>query len=475
MSLSRRQALGVLGGSALALAGCDGVARGVRRLEHRPARPPRPGQEQDARFLNRFGFGPRPGDVAAIGDKGRGAWLEEQLAPKPEEPLDLQMMVRRLDIEQLGPWDLRDWKREAVLAQMQQKAILMATYSPWQLRERMVDFWTNHFNIYAGKGLAAYRKPLDEREVVRKHALGKFPDMVRASAHSTAMLVFLDQQNSTAAHPNENYARELLELHTLGVHGGYTQKDVMEVARCLTGWDEERGFLRKKGSFVFRPELHDDGEKTVLGHRIPAGGGESDGDRVIEIVTSHPATAKFIAQKLCRYFLGDAGPEAEPDVARAYRETGGDIPSMVRAVAAHSAAVAGPPVVKRPFDYMVSALRAVDAQTDGGAALQKHLAAMGQPLYQWPMPDGFPDKTRAWTGSLLGRWNFAFDLVSGALDRTAVDIGSLLKESALDAAGCVYGMAKGSPALARVRETVAGLSAEESVAVALAAPEFQWR
>jgi len=474
MNVSRRTALGVLGGSALALAGCDGVARGYRNLTKKSASPPQPGQEQDARFLNRFGFGPRPGEVAALAAKGRKAWLEEQLKPG-DEPLDVQMMVRRLDIEQLGPWDLRDWKREAVLAQMQQKAILMATYSPWQLRERMVDFWTNHFNIYAGKGLAAYRKPLDEREVVRQHALGKFPDMVRASSRSTAMLVFLDQQNSTAAHPNENYARELLELHTLGVHGGYTQKDVMEVARCLTGYDEERGFLRKKGSFVFRPELHDDGEKVVLGHRIPAGGGEADGERVVEIVTKHPATAKFIAQKLCRFFLGEDGVSVEAAVAEAYLKTDGDIPSMVRVIAEHPLALTGKPVVKRPFDYMVSALRATDAQTDGGLELQKHLADMGQPLYQWPMPDGFPDRTRAWTGSLLGRWNFAFDLVDGRLPKTNVGLEALVKESGLDAVGCVFGVAAGSPLVERVRRAALELTDREATALALASPEFQWR
>ncbi|MBX3111413.1 MAG: DUF1800 domain-containing protein [Fimbriimonadaceae bacterium] len=474
MNVSRRAALGLLGGSAVALAGCDRMARGVREFTKSSPEPPRPGQEQDARFLNRFGYGPRPSDVAVLATKGREAWLDEQLRPG-DEPLDVQLMVRRLDIEQLGPWDLRDWKREAVLAQMQQKAIIMATYSPWQLRERMVDFWTNHFNIYTGKGLAVYRKPMDEREVVRKHALGKFPDMVRASSRSTAMLVFLDQQNSTAAHPNENYARELLELHTLGVHGGYTQKDVMEVARCLTGYDEERGFLRKKGSFVFRPELHDNGEKVVLGHRIPAGGGESDGDRVVEIVTRHPATARFIAQKLCRFFLGDDGKLAEEAVAEAYRATDGDIPSMIKAVASHPAALGGRPVVKRPFDYLVSALRATDAQTDGGTAVQKHLADMGQPLYQWPMPDGFPDRTRAWTGSLLGRWNFAFDLLAGRLDRTSVDAAALLRRTGLDPVGCVYGVAAGSPVADRVRDAVAGLPTPDALALALAAPEFQWR
>ncbi len=475
MNVSRRQALGVLGGATLALAGCDPMARGYRVLTRQAPQPPRPGQEQDARFLNRFGFGPRPGDVAAIGAKGRDKWLEEQLDPTNDEPIDLQLMVRRLDIEQLGPWDLRDWPREAVISQLKQKAILMATYSPWQLRERMVDFWTNHFNIYAGKGLSAYRKPYDERSVVRAHALGKFPDMVRASAHSTAMLVFLDNQNSTAAHPNENYARELMELHTLGVHGGYTQKDVMEVARCLTGWDEERGFMRKKGAFVFRPELHDTGEKVVLGHVIPAGGGESDGDTVLDIVCKHPATSKHIASKLCRFFLGDDGHLVEDSVAAIYRETGGDIPAMVRAIASHPLALEGKPTVKRPFDFTVSALRALDAQTDGGGAVQKHLSDMGQPLYEWPMPDGFPDQTKAWTGSLLARWNFAFDLVDNKVDRTSVDLAALSKQSGLDPAGCVFGLAAGSPLLKDVREAIGGLTTKEAVAVALAAPEFQWR
>src|SRR5712692_4635077 len=183
----------------------------------------------------------------------------------------------------------------------------------------MVHFWTDHFNIDSSKAECKWLKAADDRDVIRPHAMGRFPDLLRASALSPAMLWYLDgrfnRKRDGDDKPNENYARELLELHTLGVHGGYTQRDVMEVARCLTGWTlETRPFwlshaIRPRNAFWFDSARHDDGEKIVLGHRIPPGGGEKDGDRVLDILAQHPATARFIATKICRHFLGDdTGP-----------------------------------------------------------------------------------------------------------------------------------------------------------------------
>lgn len=474
MKLTRREAFVALGGATV-LTGCARIAGQGRNMSRKPLAPIQKSDDEAVAVLNRFGFGPSPSDLAEVREKGVENWFAEQLDPTDEEPLHLGYMLQRLDINHLAPYDLRDWKEEAIVTQLQQASLLRAVYSPWQVRERMCDFWSNHFNIYARKGLAAYRKPMDDREVIRKNALGSFPEMVRASAQSTAMLVYLDQQNSSSANPNENYARELLELHTLGVHGGYTQKDVMEVARCFTGWTEERRILRKKGAFRFREDLHDDGEKVVLGEVIPAGGGVEDGYRVIDIVTSHPSTAQFLAGKLCKYFLGESGVVYEGRVAATYQETRGDIKEMVKTLyecfQEDSRAV-----VKRPFDYVASALRATDATTDGGSAVLAHLADMGQPLFLWPMPDGYPVDTASWTGSMLARWNFATELTSNSISGTNVDLKRLTaKLEAPQALQATFATTTDDARVQRLEPVVHDLDLAEQTAVCLASPEFQWK
>ena len=474
MKLSRREALLAAGGTVF-LTGCSTMAVRTRDFNRQPLTPYQKSDDTAVAALNRFGFGPNGPDVQRIRTGGVNQWFASQLMPTEEEPGHLQVMVDRLDIYHFSPYDLRSFKEETIVSQLQQAALLRSVYSPWQVRERMCDFWTNHFNIFAKKGLAAYRKPMDEKEVIRKHALGKFPDMVRASAESSAMLVYLDQQNSHYAQPNENYARELLELHTMGVDGGYTQEDVMEVARCFTGWTEERRFMHPKGKFRFREELHDDGEKTVLGQTIPAGGGVEDGRKVIEIVTSHPSTARFIARKLCRYFLGEDSADVEPTVAETYRSTGGDIPSMLRDVF-EAFQERSDAVVKRPFDYVASALRATDATTDGNRAILEHLADMGQPLYLWPMPDGYPVDTSSWTGSMLARWNFASALIGNSIGGTNVDLEKLTAElESHSAAQSVFALTKDQASTHPLTASLNGLSLQEQFAVCLASPEFQWK
>lgn len=474
MKLSRREAFVALGGATL-LAGCNPVSGQMRKLEQTSLPAPTKADDEAVAVLNRFGFGPSPRDLEAVRKKGVDDWFESQLSPSDDEPAMLGYQLQRLDINSFGPWDLRDWKEEAIVEQLQQAAVLRAVYSPWQVRERLCDFWTNHFNIYARKGLAAYRKPMDEREVVRKNVLGKFPEMVRASAHSAAMLVYLDQQNSNANQANENYARELMELHTLGVHGGYTQEDVMEVARCFTGWSEERGFLQRKGAFVFLSDRHDNGEKTVLGHKIPAGGGVEDGEKVIQIVTEHPATSKYIASKMCRYFLGEEGSAHEDAVAEIYRETGGDIKAMMRSIFGAFKSSKNT-VLKRPFDYVVSAMRATDAASTAGKGVLDHMASMGQALYLWPMPDGYPVDTTSWTGSMLARWNFALALTSGEIGGTSVNLKKLTANlDGSKAAQAVFVCDSSHPAIRRLSEIVAGFELPEQVALCLASPEFQWK
>lgn len=422
-------------------------------------------------MLNRFGFGPSTTTLAEVKDVGPDGWFEKQLRAPADEPGDLALRLWSLPVTHLSAWELRDWPEQDVLRQLQMAALIRAVHTPWQVRERMVHFWTDHFNIFGRKGLGAYRKPLDEKSVVRANVLGTFPAMLKASARSTAMLLYLDQQASNAEHPNENYGRELLELHTLGVDGGYTQRDVMEVARCFTGWTEERGFLKKKGSFKFDPSLHDSGEKVVLGRRIPAGGGIEDGEQVLDIVANHPATAAHIAKKLCRWTLGDEGDRLAPKIEKAYTSTRGDIEEMLRQIYQSELWKAGPPVVKRPFDFVVGALRALDATTDGDRPLIEHLASMGQPLYQWPMPDGYPTDTEAWSGSLLARWNFAFALCRGSIKGTSVPMDETKNLAERAFLGAVD-----ANTIKGIQASIEDLSdPRDQLAACLASPEYQWR
>jgi uncharacterized protein (DUF1800 family) len=355
-----------------------------------------------------------------------------------------------------------------ILSQLQQAALLRATYSDWQLKERMVDFWTNHFNIYARKGLGIYRKPQDDIGVVRENALGSFPAMLHASSRSPAMLVYLDNQVNKAGVPNENYARELMELHSLGIGGGYTQQDVQEVARCFTGWTVENRYLHAYGQLRFDPDAHDKGVKKVLGQVIPSMG-EDEVPYVVDILANHPSTARFIAKKLCGHFLGKREGPWVDKLATIYKDTKGSIGAMLEPLLLSDALRDGPPVAKRPLDFVVSALRAYAAESDCGRPIQQHLSNMGQGLFEWPMPDGYPDRTSAWTGSLLARWNFAFELCSNQVSGTNVDFENLGRkmeefdpsELALDTSAKLKSL---PPA-----------DNERMAALALCAPEFQWR
>lgn len=364
--------------------------------------------------------------------------------------------------------------------ELQMSRILRAVYSERQLQEVMVDFWTNHFNVYAAKGADRWLLTSYDRDTIRPHTLGKFYDLLLADAQSPAMLFYLDnfqsvspnaqfpQQRTGAARGllarltmsnnpqqqrpppqqqrprgiNENYARELMELHTLGVDGGYTQKDVQEVARCFTGWTifQPRGggaaaaalmgrdARDSAGKFIFRPGVHDNGEKIVLGHKIPAGGGIKDGLMVLDIVAHHPAMAKFIATKLVRRFVSDEPPPALVDrVAQTFIKTDGDIREVLKAIFSSpefNSAEAYRAKVKRPFELAISAVRTLGADTNGGPQLHQWVARMGQPLYGFQTPNGYSDVAENWvnTGALLERMNFALALASNRIPGTSVDL-----------------------------------------------------
>ena len=479
MSISRRDCLklGALGGGAAMLGGCANLAG---RIAQRPERLalPTAGAEENLRLVHRTTFGPRPGDVARAKALGKEGYVDSLLKAGEDEEPRLQFLLNRLDVFQMDAYETQELPENEVLRQLQAAALLRAVYGRHQLRERMVDFSTNHFNIYSRKGLSAFRKATDETKVVRQHALDTFPNLLKASAHSPAMLMFLDNQGNTSGHPNENYAREIMELHSLGVKGGYTQKDVQEVARCFTGWTIERRFLRHRWTFRFDPDLHDNGTKRVLGHTIPGGGGEKDADIVLQILSTHPSTAHFIASKLCAAFLGADGGKWTDQTAQTYLNTGGDIRAMLRPLLLSKDLIDSPPILKRPFDLIASSLRALDADTDGGKDVQNHLEKMGEPLYQWPMPDGYPTKTSAWTGSMLPRWNFAHQVASGAVGGTRYDSTSLkepevIYETLLGSRPA----SSGSLLLDSVAREIKNHPEDSTSAcfLCLASPEFQWR
>ncbi|MGH7303283.1 MAG: DUF1800 domain-containing protein, partial [Candidatus Rokuibacteriota bacterium] len=422
--------LGLLGphGASTVRAAADEhpVAATATQLVVATPSPPARGERQIAHTLSRLTYGPRPGDLERVRAMGVSAWIDRQLRPqtiddsategalaelptlrmpihellrefpRPDPTMRAQIasgQMSRRAMQERYPMDKRPVR---IALELQAAKVVRAVTSERQLEEVMVDFWFNHFNVFAGKGDVRWYVSAYEREAIRPYAMGRFPDLVRATAHHPAMLFYLD--NWLSARPdfivpagpnrgrkaglNENYARELMELHTLGVDGGYTQKDVTEIARAFTGWTIDRP--QTEGRFVFRPRMHDPGEKILLGQRIPAGGGRDDGERVIEILTRHPATARFVATKLVRRFVADTPPPAlVTRVAGAYASTGGDIPTMLRTIfesPEFSSGEAYRAKIKKPFEFVASAVRAVDGHVDARAAfrLAGSTAEMGE-------------------------------------------------------------------------------------------------
>jgi uncharacterized protein (DUF1800 family) len=462
---------------------------------------PRPlSEDEKARMvLDRLAFGARPGEVEQVRKMGVDAWIRQQLEPARIPDDDVERRVAELSVPRQSTAQLlatyrrlpdraaraemkkaqdpkekarlRDEAMQEALAdgyrpqqqvypEMVADRMLRATYSERQLQEVMVDFWSNHFNIYEKKGVLPWYVATYDREVIRPHALGKFRDLLLATARSPAMLYYLDNFKSVAMPEakkngpersrrgiNENYARELMELHTLGVDGGYTQQDVREVARAFTGWTiaDERGRKlvgspeRKQqvrlppglqpGEFWFNPRLHDPAPKTVLGQRIDAGG-EADGIAVIDLLARQPSTAKFIAHKLCVKFANDTpDPAMEARVAAAFMRTDGDIRATLSALFSDPAFFTSRNYrakVKSPFELVASSLRALGAQTDG-IAVNRLLTDLGQPLYRHRAPDGYSEKAQDWVnaGALLKRMNFAVVLAGNRIPGTRVELTAL--------------------------------------------------
>jgi len=404
--------------------------------------------------LNRLTFGPRPGDVERVRQVGLAAWLDQQLHPVNIDDHAAEARLPQLQDppDSTDVKELRRFARRQIVTLASDK-LLRASYSERQLKEVLVDFWFNHFNVYAAKGRTAQYLPAYESEVIRPHVFDHFRDLLEATAKSPAMLFYLDNwlsatptgirdpgfgirglrrrlspipdprspiptkaRNKRARGLNENYGRELMELHTLGVDSGYTQQDVIDVARAFTGWTIDRD-----GNFRFVPALHDNGTKVVLGHTIKSGGGIDDGEKVLDILASHPSTAHHIAFELAQRLVADDPPAALVDRAAArFRDTNGDLREVVRTIVTSPeflAPAAGDVKFKTPFELVVSAVRATGADVSDGRPFVQVLQQMGQPLYMCQPPTGYRDTADAWVsaGGLVSRMNFATRLASGGM------------------------------------------------------------
>ena len=533
--------------------------------------------------LNRLGYGASPGQIDAVVHEGIRRWIDRQLAVRdPRDPglalrerayevlntpvrdmvvMHTDQLGRALKAQAAGADSMRREQLQASLREQRAAGgkkelrdlngdllsvtLLRATDSDRQLAEVLADFWTNHFNVFIGKGFdRAYFADYLEH-TIRPNVLGRFEDLLIATAKSPAMLFYLDNTESVAegtdmqariaGRPggaqhraqrltprerftgrstpprgqaagrqldpamverikqrmpkgiNENYARELMELHTLGVDGGYTQQDVGNVARLLTGWGMDR---RSGFAFRFLAAAHDQQAKTVLGVFFPAGHGEDEGLRLLTLLAENPATMHHVSAKLCARFVADDPPDGcVDDAVRAWKKSGGEIREVVRAIIYSPdfwAAANVQSKVKTPLEYVVSAVRAVAGEPDSTPRLAQQVARLGQPLFQRTTPNGYPETQTDWvnSGALLARMNFAVALAAGRLPGVTVDLDRVLPLTS-DHAALVDGVNRALLAGAmspRTRQTIlreiadlADPAAARSLAIGLAigGPEFQ--
>jgi len=507
-------------------------------------------REAAAHLLDRFTFGPTPGQIDELVEEGLDRWFERQLragesSPRLDSKLDrLQTLrltneeivtafprsgrVRRQAIEdgRLDPEApleeqrtmLRDYyaekgyQRQAkLLGEMVAQKLFRAVDSPNQVEEVMVDFWFNHFYVTVTDNQCRRFVGTYERDAIRPHVFANFERMLSASARHPAMLLYLDNAQSSAtegamtsvdynmerlrrspgtagtqydraldrmetqasrrrermmeasplpadARPrrgiNENYARELLELHTLGVDGGYSQDDVVSVARALTGWtvvpgrEKQRAKLKERlsqplshelgfvleGDFFFNAQWHDSDEKRILDETLPAGGGLDDGERVLALLADHPSTAYHISYKLAVRFVSDEPPGSfVDDLAVRFLESGGDMRELLRQIV-RSPEFWSPQArrakIKTPFELAVSSTRSLGADLRQPGQLNRWVERMGQPLYRYQAPTGFPDRAQMWVnaGALLHRMNFGITLAAGKVKGVRVDLAGVMGE-----------------------------------------------
>jgi len=402
-----------------------------------------PPDKQFQHALDRLTFGPRPGDLEHVRALGLKTWLDLQLHPDQltENPT-LQERLAPLASVQMSVSQTVSVRPLSVIAgDLSEVKLIRAIYSNHQLLELLDDFWFNHFNVFFGKGVDRFTLPAYERDAIRRHVLGKFYDLLLATAESPTMLFYLDNWQSAgpgfaARHPNqknrrglnENYGRELLELHTLGVNGGYTQKDVIEVARCFTGWTITAP--RQGGAFQYNDKMHDKGKKIVLGHVIPPGGGMGDGIEVLNILAHHPSTAHFISLKLAQCFVADDPPPSLVNrMTQTFLKTGGDLGAVMQTMFSSGefwSEGAYRAKIKTPFEMVVSAVRAANANVTSASLLSDELQKLGEPLYRKIEPTGYSLQNADWVSSagLLERMNYAVALAHNRIPGVQVDIAN---------------------------------------------------
>lgn len=441
------------------------------------------------RLARRITFGLNAAETQRARKLGYKSYLEYQLNYAAlDDSVTENLVATNWPLVNQQPAALVQANQGTLYQQLTDATIYRQATSPRQLYERMVEFWNDHFTIYFNK--VGYLMIGDRRDVIRKNALGNFGTMLKASAHSPAMLAYLDNNVNRVGRPNENYAREIMELHSLGVDGGYTQTDVAELARCLTGWT-----LNAQGAFTFNASLHDFNAKTVLGITIPAratnsGQGQQDMEQMLDVLLAHPNTATFIATKLLRFFLRpDPSAAQVAAVANAYTKTGGDIKAMLRVVFTESWLTAAPARYKRPYHLMLSALRgsgAVISTTATSLSTPRSLLAqMGHVMYDWETPEGYPDRTEYWVGNIVPRWNVMSTIASAASGQLVVSDAAFTRFGATAAAvvDTMDAMAFGGEMSQRTRDeltmylsagTINATRIREALALALSSSAFQW-
>ena len=398
-------------------------------------------------LLNRIGFGPRPGEAARILRSSLDRYVEDQLDGGPDPGLETRLRPLTTLSYSLGEAVALYRSQDRNLARFTDEAlsakVMRAVHGANQLEEVLVDFWFNHFNVFLGDGFDRVYTPFYEKEAIRPYVLGRFRDLLGATAAHPGMLYYLDNYLSTISREdprtgnlitglNENYGRELMELHTVGVDAGYTQDDVVMSALCFTGWTID---LRGSGGFVYRDPNHDKRAKSVFGLNLPAGGSKDDGDRLLDHLAEHPATAAHVSKRLLQRFVSDTPSQSLISrIAATFLRTDGDLRAVMKAILGSpefwaEAFGAGKP--KTPFEFVVSAIRAVDGEVTNGRAVVAAVAALGMPLYQCVPPTGYSNVGLDWANpsSQLGRMNFALDLTSGAVQGVSVDVRAVIREA----------------------------------------------
>ncbi len=382
-----------------------------------------PMRDRGSHAISRLTFGITPALHSHLRQIGAEAFIAEQLAPDRINDdgmtahLEPYAHILEADLAQLVE-QFAERPQQAAVALIG-NWVLRALYSERQLLEKVTQFFSNHFYVYLYKG--PFTAPLlirDERDYLRPYAFSNFRTMLGYSGISPSMLLYLDNAQNNRRAPNENYARELLELHTLGVHGGYTETDVKEVARAFTGWSVRFPREGEGTAFehLFRRAFHDRDAKTILGTLIQPDG-QNEGERVYDLLAAHPSTARFISTKLVRRFVADAPPDAlVTRLSEVYQSNAGAIPPLLTTLFAADEFWNAAPKLKTPFEYTMSVLRALGFEIINTTRFMRGLGdvleAMGNTPFMWPAPNGFPDVAGLWSGSLITRWNIALAAVT---------------------------------------------------------------